>query len=132
MQMVSTAKGDRSCKDVNVSTAESKTGRKVEQPWKNLQKSQMDHAGNENENHILNRSVASASVITPLDTTCIFGLVRTRSASRWLAYRPETGGREASASVSWTACAIWDLERAILYDFEFRLLRHSPANIGYV
>jgi hypothetical protein len=38
MQILSTAKGDRSCKDANVSTAESKTGRKVEQPWKNLQK----------------------------------------------------------------------------------------------
>jgi hypothetical protein len=47
MHIVSTAKGDRSCKDVNVSTAESKTGRKVEQPWKNLQKSQKDHRGNE-------------------------------------------------------------------------------------
>ena len=81
------------------------------------------------ENHILNRSVASASDIMPLDTTRIFGLVRTRSTSRWLAYRPETGGREASASAFWRACAIWDLERAILYDFEVRLLRHSPANI---
>jgi hypothetical protein len=38
MQILSTAKGDRSCKDANVSTAESKTGRKVEQPWKNLRK----------------------------------------------------------------------------------------------
>lgn len=88
--------------------------------------------GKRNENHILNRSVASASVITPLDTTCIFELARTRIASRWLAYRPEIGGREASASASWRACAIWDLERAILYDSEVRLLRHSPANIGYV
>ena len=86
--------------------------------------------GKRNDNHILNRSTASASDITPLDTTCTFGLATARSASRWLAYRPESGGREPSASASWRACAIWDLERAILYDFEFRLLRHSPANIG--
>ena len=86
--------------------------------------------GKRNENHILNRSVASASDIMPLDTTCIFGLTRNHHASRWLAYRPETGGREASASAFWRAGVIWDLEMAILYDFESRLPRHSPANIG--
>jgi hypothetical protein len=88
--------------------------------------------GKRNENHILNRSVASASDIMPLDTTCIFGLARNHSASRWLAHRPETGGREASASAFWRAAAIWDLEMAILYDFEVRLPPHSPANIGCV
>ena len=35
-----------------------------------------------NENHILNRSVASASDIMPLDTTCASRLARIRSASR--------------------------------------------------
>jgi len=100
MQIVSTAKGDRSCKDANVSTAESKTGRKVEQPWKNLQKVSERSYGKGNKNYIWNSSVASASDIMLLDTTCIFELATTHSITGWLAYHPEIGGREASASAS--------------------------------
>ena len=88
--------------------------------------------GKREENYIENSSVASTSDIIALDTTCIFGLARTCGALRWLAYRPGTGGREASASASWRACAIWDLERVILYDFEARLPRHFPANFQSV
>jgi len=38
--------------------------------------------GQRNENYILNRSVASASEIILLDTTCMIGLARTRITSR--------------------------------------------------
>jgi hypothetical protein len=51
---------------------------------------QKDYGNEGNENDILNRSVASASDIIPLDTTCVFGLAKTSSASSWFAYRPET------------------------------------------
>jgi hypothetical protein len=52
--------------------------------------SQKGYENKGKENYILNRSVASASDIMPLDTTCVFGLAKTRSASSWLNYRPET------------------------------------------